>query len=142
MLKILTICSLALWTLFALAATSLHAQQPQKSEYDELDAFLPGDDDARLLIMMNCTVCHSAASTKDRISRRAGGDITYWTNLVRRMITTWNARIDDEDVEPITIYLAKYFGPSSKPRTEVDKKEPNAGKKSTTAKKTPKDSHQ
>jgi hypothetical protein len=107
-----------------LCSVSLQGQQqpplqgPEDDGFDLLDAFLPSsderDDDAKVLTMINCTSCHSPKETKDRISKRAGGDISFWTGLVWRMNTSWNARFAEEDITPIANYLAKHFGPSSK----------------------------
>lgn len=99
--------------------TPTHGQQTETDDFGALDAFLPGDkdpkdEDAKVLTMINCTVCHGPNDTKERIANRAGGDITFWTGLVWKMNTTWNARIPEEDIAPIANYLAKYFGPSSK----------------------------
>ena len=108
-----------LWAflLISIGAVALRAQQTQsdQNDYEALEKFLPGDDDAKVLLMIQCTLCHSAAHTQQRIALRAGGDITFWTTLVRRMNTTWNAKIPEEDIDVIVAYLAKYFGPSSKP---------------------------
>jgi hypothetical protein len=120
------------WAALVLAlATSLNGQQPAPApaqqtqtdafaeDFDVLDAFLPGDkdprdEDAKVMVMINCTVCHGPKDTKERISLRAGGDVVFWTGLIRKMNTSWNARIQEEDIAPIATYLAKYFGPASK----------------------------
>ncbi len=78
---------------------------------DELDSFLP-DDEGKTLIILYCTTCHHASEVRQNISKRAGRDRSYWNTLVRRMITTWNAPIADEDVEPIITYLTNHFGTS------------------------------
>ena len=78
---------------------------------DELDSFLP-DDVGKTLITLYCTTCHHASGVRQNIAKRAGRDRSYWTTLVRRMITTWNAPIADEDIEPIITYLSKHFGSS------------------------------
>lgn len=75
----------------------------------ELDSFLP-DDDAKVLVMTYCTACHGASETRRRIASRAGGDAVFWNNLVRRMKTTWNAPIQEDDVAVIGAYLARHFG--------------------------------
>ena len=84
-----------------------------------LDAFLPGDDDprdedAKIMIMINCTLCHGPKDTRERLALRAGSDLVFWTGLVRKMNTSWNARIQEEDIAPIANYLAKHLGPASK----------------------------
>ena len=109
-----------IFVLIFVAVMPLDAQKAQKDsaaasdDYAALESFLPGDDDAKILLMIQCTVCHGAAATKERIAARAGGDITFWTMLVWRMNATWNAKIPEEDVNDIVAYLTKYFGPSSK----------------------------
>lgn len=124
---------LGLAVLWVLAlVTSVHGQQtapapaaPQQAQTDKfaddfevLDTFLPDkdprDEDAKLMVMINCTVCHGPKDTKERLSLRAGGDLVFWTGLVRKMNTSWNARIQEEDIAPIASYLAKYLGPASK----------------------------
>lgn len=116
--------------IFMLVGTnSLHSQQEQVDDYDELEAFLPGDDDAKILLMIECTQCHSAAATKQRIAARSGRNLTFWTTLVRRMNTTWNGKIPDEDIDAITAYLAKYFGPSSKDNAGKSEKKPSLKQK-------------
>ena len=66
------------------------------------------------MVMINCTLCHGPKDTKERLALRAGGDVVFWTGLVRKMNTSWNARIQEEDIAPIANYLAKYLGPASK----------------------------
>ncbi len=100
----------AVWT--GVPAASLHAQKIQNDSDEKLNAFLP-DDEEKVLVLVYCTVCHSAAATQERIASRAGGDQEFWTNLVRRMITVWNAQIPEEDVDPIAAYLTKHFGPAA-----------------------------
>ena len=78
---------------------------------DELNSFLPNDKGKTLLILY-CTTCHSASGIRRNIVQRAGRDGVYWNTLVRRMITTWNAPIADEDIEPIITYLTNHFGTS------------------------------
>jgi len=78
---------------------------------DELNSFLPNDE-GKTLITLYCTSCHHASSLRKNIAQRAGRDRSYWNNLVRRMITTWNAPIADEDIEPIITYLTNHFGTS------------------------------
>jgi hypothetical protein len=78
---------------------------------DELNSFLP-DDEGKTLITLYCTTCHHASGVRQNIAKRAGRDRSYWNTLVRRMITTWNAPIADEDIEPIINYLTNNFGPS------------------------------
>jgi ketosteroid isomerase-like protein len=100
-------------------AAAPSGQQAQSDDFDLLDAFLPGDkdprdEDAKVMVMINCTVCHGPKDTKERISLRAGGDIVFWTGLIRKMNTSWNARIQEEDIAPIANYLTKYFGPAPK----------------------------
>ena len=95
------------------------AQETPLDDFDLLDAFLPGnedprDEDAKIMVMINCTVCHGPKDTKERIALRAGGDIVFWTGLIRKMNTSWNARIQEEDIAPIATYLTKYFGPPGK----------------------------
>ena len=106
------------------APSAAQAAQPAQTDkfaddFEVLDTFLPGDndprdEDAKLTVMINCTVCHGPKDTKERLSLRAGGDIVFWTGLVRKMNTSWNARIQEEDVTSIAAYLAKYLGPPSK----------------------------
>ena len=123
---------LAIWAVVVLGlATSLHGQPPTSAppaqaqtdefedDFDVLDAFLPGDDDprdedAKIMVMINCTLCHGPKDTRERLSLRVGGDLVFWTGLVRKMNTSWNARIQEEDIAPIANYLAKYLGPASK----------------------------
>ncbi|MEE8349735.1 MAG: hypothetical protein V3R94_09205 [Acidobacteriota bacterium] len=78
---------------------------------DELYSFLPNDE-GKTLITLYCTTCHHASGVRQNIAKRAGRDQNYWNTLVRRMVTTWNAPIADEDIEPIITYLTKHFGPS------------------------------
>lgn len=107
----------------------LYAQQDQveQNDYEEMEKFLPSDndadDDAKVLLMIQCTACHSAKATTDRIAQRIGGDITFWTTLARRMNTTWNAKIPDEDIDAIVAYLAKHFGPSAAAKNSAQESE-------------------
>ena len=78
---------------------------------DELNSFLPNGE-GKALITLYCTTCHHASGMRQNIAKRAGRDRSYWNTLVRRMITTWNAPIADEDIEPIIDYLSNHFGPS------------------------------
>ena len=78
---------------------------------DELNSFLPNGE-GKALITLYCTTCHHASGVRQNIAKRAGRDRSYWNTLVRRMITTWNAPIADEDIEPIIDYLSNHFGPS------------------------------
>ncbi len=78
---------------------------------DELHSFLPNGE-GKTLITLYCTTCHHASGIRQNIAKRAGRDRSYWNTLVRRMVTTWNAPIADEDIEPIITYLSNYFGPS------------------------------
>ena len=78
---------------------------------DELHSFLPNGE-GKTLITLYCTTCHHAIGLRQNIATRAGRDRSYWNTLVRRMVTTWNAPIADEDIEPIITYLSNYFGPS------------------------------
>lgn len=112
--------------LISMSGALLYAQKDQADadDYADLEKFLPGDDDAKVLLMIDCTTCHSAQSTKERLAERIGGDLTFWTTLSRRMNTTWNAKIPDEDIDAISAYLAKSFGPSSpaaKKKAEAEK---------------------
>lgn len=99
-------------------------RQVEQNDYEELEKFLPStsetDDDAQMLIMIHCTTCHSAKATKERMAQRVGGDITFWTTLVRRMNSTWNASIPEEDIDEIVAYLARHLGPSSKQGSEQE----------------------
>ena len=99
-----------IWTGFP--TTSLRAQKIQSDADEKLNAFLPNDEE-KVLVLVHCTVCHSAAATQERIASRAGGNQEFWTTLVRRMVTVWNAQIPEEDVDLIAAYLAKHFGPTA-----------------------------
>lgn len=115
-------------------ATVTGAQPAPIDDFDLLDAFLPGnddprDEDAKIMVMINCTVCHGPKDTKERLALRAGGDIVFWTGLVRKMNTTWNARIQEEDIPPIAGYLAKYFGPPLKKPVPASTKKPAPAKR-------------
>ncbi len=78
---------------------------------DELNDFLPNGE-GKGLITLYCTTCHHASGVRQNIAKRAGRDRSYWNTLVRRMTTTWNAPIADEDIEPIINYLSNHFGTS------------------------------
>src|SRR5947209_5332325 len=107
-------CALLLVLIFTSGLLLCAQQQPARpaqDDYEELEKFLPihseADEDAQILLMIQCTTCHSAKATKERIGQRAGGDLTFWTTLVSRMNTSWNASIPDEDLTVIVSYLAR-----------------------------------
>lgn len=128
------------WTVGALAfglqATPLEtqvtpaaarAQETISDPFEALDAFLPGDgnakdEDAKVLLMINCTTCHGPNDTKNRIASRAGGDLAFWTTVVGRMSTSLSANIPEEDRHQIAAYLAKYFGPKRPAGGKVKKR--------------------
>lgn len=112
------------FVVWALAVLALAIQQAPvrgqavPDDFDALDAFLPGDgdprdEDAKVLVMINCTTCHGPADTRNRIANRAGGDAVFWKNVVDRMSQALSANIPEEDGKQIAAYLAKYFGPRS-----------------------------
>jgi len=86
--------------------------QEEDANVDELEALLPDDDgDGKMLVMVYCTGCHSAAETKHNIAGRKGSDLATWTDLVNRMVIVRKAPIPREDIKAIVDYLAKHFGP-------------------------------
>ena len=86
--------------------------QEEDANVDEVEALLPDDDgDGKMLVMVYCTGCHSAAETKHNIAGRKGSDLATWTDLVNRMVIVRKAPIPREDIKAIVDYLAKYFGP-------------------------------
>ena len=86
--------------------------QEEDANVDELEALLPDDDgDGKMLVMVYCTGCHSAAETKHNIAGRKGSDLATWTDLVNRMVIVRKAPIPPEDIKAIVDYLAKHFGP-------------------------------
>ena len=91
------------------------AQETPPDDVELLDAFWPGTRTPatkmlKIMVMINCTVCQGRRY-EERVALRAGGDIVFWTGLIRKMNTSWNARIQEEDIAPIATYLTKYFGP-------------------------------
>ena len=86
--------------------------QEEDANVDELEALLPDDDgDGKMLVMVYCTGCHSAAETKHNIAGRKGSDLATWTDLVNRMVIVRKAPIPREDIKAIVDYLATHFGP-------------------------------
>ncbi len=86
--------------------------QVEDADVNELEALLPDDDgDGKMLVMVYCTGCHSAAETKHNIAGRKGSDKGTWADLVNRMVTVRKAPIPREDIKVIVDYLAKHFGP-------------------------------
>ena len=83
----------------------------QASPDDELDTFLP-DDEGKVLLTVYCRGCHSATQVRQNLTQRAGSNETYWYALVQRMMTVWNAPIDEEEAASIVTYLSRHFGPS------------------------------
>jgi hypothetical protein len=131
--RLVGLVSIGAWVLALLVLASqakpVRGQQPAIDDYDTLDAFLPGDgdprdEDAKVLVMINCTACHGPADTRSRIANRAGGDAVFWRNVVERMSQALSANIPEEDRKQIAGYLAKYFGPRSARRTTVNGKKP------------------
>ncbi len=90
---------------------SARGQQPAEAR-QELTDFLPNDE-GKALISEYCTRCHSATRIRQAIAQRVGADEHFWSTLVARMVTVWNAPIAEEDVASIVTYLSKHFGPSS-----------------------------
>ena len=67
------------------------------------------DGDGKQVVVRVCTVCHGAAVfSKMRINREA------WQEEITAMVEK-GAVGTDEDMRTVTAYLAKYFGPDSKP---------------------------
>jgi hypothetical protein len=86
--------------------------QVKDADVDELEALLPNDDgDGKMLVMVYCTGCHSAAETKHNIAGRKGGNKGTWADLVDRMVIVRKAPIPREDIKAIVDYLARHFGP-------------------------------
>ncbi len=86
--------------------------QVEDTDVDELEALLPDDDgDGKMLVMVYCTGCHSAAETKHNIAGRKGSNKGTWGDLVNRMVTVRKAPIPREDIKVIVDYLARHFGP-------------------------------
>ena len=97
--------------------------QEEDANVDELEALLPDDDgDGKMLVMVYCTGCHSAAETKHNIAGRKGSDLATWTDLVNRMVIVRKAPIPREDIKAIVDYLAKHFGPPLSDSSEVGPK--------------------
>ena len=95
-------------------SVALLAFSPQAEDADinDLEALLPDDDgDGKMLVMVYCTGCHSAAETKHNIAGRDGSDKGTWADLVNRMVIVRKAPIPREDITVIVDYLTKYFGP-------------------------------
>jgi len=88
--------------LVLLVALAASAQRPQKDEgWSEL--LPPGE--GREMVMTSCTGCHNLKSTVHARKSRAD-----WTKSVNDMIQR-GAQIFPEEIEPITAYLSKTFGP-------------------------------
>ena len=94
-------------------SVALFASPPQVEDanVDELEALLPNDGgDGKMLVMVYCTGCHSAAETKHNIASRKESDKGTWADLVNRMVIVRKAPIPPEDIKAIVDYLAKHFG--------------------------------
>ena len=66
------------------------------------------DADAKMLVITSCTPCHGPSDLRERVSKRAGKDVTFWTGLVWKMNTSWDAQIPEKDIAPIANFFAKY----------------------------------
>ena len=88
-----------LWVLivFAVPVLSLHGQFEKEK-----------DADAKMLVITSCTQCHGPSDLQERVSKRAGKDITFWTGSVWKMNTSWDARIPEEDIAPIANFFVQY----------------------------------
>ena len=111
------------WTLviagFSVALLAFPTQV-EDADIDELEALLPNDDgDGKMLVMVYCTGCHSAAETSHNISGRKGSQKGTWADLVNRMVIVRKAPIPREDITVIVDYLGKYFGPPRPASSEV-----------------------
>ena len=85
-----------------LVVLAASAQRPQKDEgWSEL--LPPGE--GKELVMTSCISCHNLKSTVHARKSRAD-----WTKSVNDMIQR-GAQIFPEEIEPITAYLSKAFGP-------------------------------
>ena len=102
------------------AALLAFSPQVEDANFDELEALLPNDGgDGKMLVMVYCTGCHSAAETKHNIAGRKGSDQGTWADLVNRMVTVRKAPIPHEDIKVIVDYLAKHFGPERPASSEM-----------------------
>lgn len=88
-----------LWVLIFLAVQvlPLHGQFPKEE-----------DANAKMLVITSCTACHGPGDLRERVSERAGKDVTFWTGLIWKMNTSWDAKIPEEDIAPIANFFVKY----------------------------------
>ena len=111
------------WTLVIAGfsvALSAFPTQVEDADIDELEALLPNDDgDGKMLVMVYCTGCHSAAETRHNIAGRKGSQKGTWADLVNRMVIVRKAPIPREDITVIVDYLGRHFGPPRPASSEV-----------------------
>ncbi len=120
------------------AALLAFPPQVEDANVDELEALLPNDDgDGKMLVMVYCTGCHSAAETKHNIAGRKGSDKGTWADLVNRMVIVRKAPIPREDIKAIVDYLAKHFGPPLPSSSEAGPKNSQTVAPSTVPNTTP-----
>lgn len=91
-------------TAFLLILPAAWAQQRQKPKDEGWSEMLPPGE-GREMVLDSCTSCHNLKITVHERKSRAG-----WAKSVNDMILR-GAPIFAEEIEPITAYLAKAFGP-------------------------------
>jgi hypothetical protein len=87
-------------------AQTTSIQLPRDNPVSQLKAGT-GDD----VVRRNCVPCHST----DYIVRQPRFDRQRWDGEVKKMITTYGARISDADAKVIVEYLAKQYGDEAVP---------------------------
>ena len=100
-------CVAVFGTATAAFAQTTSIQLPRDNPVSQIKAGT-GDE----VVRRHCALCHST----DYIVRQPHLDTQHWDAEVKKMITTYGARIGDDDARIIADYLAKNYGKEADPK--------------------------
>ncbi len=87
-----------------IASNAIQEEKRKEAEEPDWGLLLP-EDEGRAEVLLSCSNCHGLKQLITQKKTKSG-----WRNSVQKMISTYQAPVDKEDIPVLISYLARHFG--------------------------------